>query len=128
MESGIAPLERFRTFQSHEAGFFILCIKEYNLGMNGDNSRRGQIAEAGRQIGDQDHDPLEDIVRREDVSALLQHEMRTWPRAEREVFELYYLEGREPEEIEMLTDYPLDQIKGDLMSVRQKLQTFLVAA
>lgn len=93
--------------------------------MNGDNSQRGQIAEAGRQIGEQDHDPLEDIVRREDVSALLQHEMRTWPRAEREVFELYYLEGREPEEIEMLTDYPLDQIKGDLVSVRQKLRTFL---
>jgi DNA-directed RNA polymerase specialized sigma24 family protein len=96
--------------------------------MNGDNSQRGQMAAIGQQIGEQEHDPLEEIVRREDVSALLQHEMRTWPRAEREVFELYYLEGREPEEIEMLTDYPLDQIKGNLMSVRKKLQTFLVTA
>ena len=95
--------------------------------MNGDNSQRGQMAEAERQIREQDHDPLEDIVRKEDISALLQHEMRSWPRAEREVFELYYLEGREPEEIEMFTDYPLDAVQKDLSSIREKLQNFLVA-
>src|SRR4051812_47771365 len=105
--------------------------------MNGDNSQRGQgdrgqlseqAAEAAIQVSDQEHDPLEDIVRGEDASALLQHEMRTWPRAEREVFELYYVEGKEREEIEMLTGYPLNVVQESLVSVREKLQKLLMSA
>ncbi|EEF57238.1 sigma-70 family RNA polymerase sigma factor [Pedosphaera parvula] len=105
--------------------------------MNGDNSQRGQgnrgqlseqVAGTEGQVGEQEHDPLEDIVRGEDASALLQHEMRAWPRPEREVFELYYVEGMETEQIEMVTGYALNVVQESLASVREKLQKLSVVA
>lgn len=67
-------------------------------------------------------DPLEEIVTQESTLELLQHDLRSWPRQEREVFELYYVEGLDPEEIAMVTSYPLNTVQETLASVQQKLR------
>jgi ribosomal subunit interface protein len=78
-----------------------------------------------REHREPEHDPLDDIVTQKDTLELLQHEMRTWPRPERELFELYYVEGFDLEEIAVVTGYPLKTVEKSLASVRQKLREWL---
>ena len=56
----------------------------------------------------------------------LQQEMKKWPRPEREVFELYYVEGLEPEEIAMVTGQPLKTVRERLASVQQRVRDRLL--
>lgn len=76
----------------------------------------------------QDHDPLDEIITKEDAITLMQQEMRSWPHQEREVFESYYVEGMEPAEIGMVTGYPLNLVEDSLSSVRAKLHELYVAS
>ena len=48
--------------------------------------------------------------------------MKNWPRPEREAFELYYVEGLEPEEIELVTGQPLKTVQQNLASVQQHIR------
>jgi ribosomal subunit interface protein len=70
--------------------------------------------------------PVE-IVARKDVVAQLEQDMRNWPRPEREVFELYYVEGFEPEEIAMVTRQPLKTVRENLESIQQRLREEMLA-
>jgi ribosomal subunit interface protein len=81
-----------------------------------------QLQPPSAQAREHEHDPLDELVTQKDTLDLLQHDMRTWPRSEREVFELYYVEGLDPEEIEVATGYPLQTVQQNLESVRQKLR------
>ena len=49
-------------------------------------------------IRDRDEVSPVEIAARKDVVTQLEQDMRNWPRSEREVFELYYVEGFDPEE------------------------------
>ena len=42
--------------------------------------------------------PPDELASQKDVLAQLQEDMRNWPRPEREVFELYFVEGLEGED------------------------------
>jgi DNA-directed RNA polymerase specialized sigma24 family protein len=90
-------------------------------------SEQAAEAPALEQVGGQERDPVEEIAMHGGALELLQHEMRAWPRSEREAFELYYVEGMEPEQIEMVTGYALNVIQESLTSVREKLNKLKVA-
>ena len=45
--------------------------------------------------------PADQIAVEKDLLEPLQNTLRTWPRAERDIFELYFIEGFEPDEIAM---------------------------
>ncbi len=64
---------------------------------------------------------------RKDVVAQLEQDMRNWPRPEREVFELYYVEGLDPEEIAMVTDQPLKIVRENLESIQRRLRDEMLA-
>ena len=74
-----------------------------------------------------DEVPPVEIAARKDVVAQLEQDMRNWPRPEREVFELYYVEGLDPEEIMMVTDQPLKTVRENLESIQSRLRDEIVA-
>jgi ribosomal subunit interface protein len=71
--------------------------------------------------------PPEQIAARKDVVAQLEQDMRNWPRPEREVFELYYVEGLDPEEIMMVTNQPLKTVRETLESIQHRLREEMLA-
>ena len=75
-----------------------------------------------------DEVPPVEIAARKDVVAQLEQDMRNWPRPEREVFELYYVEGLDPEEIMMVTDQPLKTVRENLESIQRRLRDEMLAA
>ena len=74
-----------------------------------------------------DEVPPVEIAARKDVVTQLEQDMRNWPRPEREVFELYYVEGLDPEEIMMVTDQPLKTVRENLESIQSRLRDEIVA-
>jgi ribosomal subunit interface protein len=66
--------------------------------------------------------PPDEIVAVKDAFARLQQDMRSWPRAEREVFELYYIEGFEPEEIAMVTGQPVREVQKHIDAIHARLR------
>ncbi|HEX4639591.1 MAG TPA: HPF/RaiA family ribosome-associated protein [Chthoniobacterales bacterium] len=71
--------------------------------------------------------PPVDIAARKDVVAQLEQDMRNWPRQERDVFELYYVEGLDPEEIAMVTQQPLKTVRANLESIQHRLRDEMLA-
>jgi RNA polymerase sigma factor (sigma-70 family) len=72
-------------------------------------------------------DPAEEGLARKDALARLEQDMRKWPRPEREVFELYYVEGIEPEEIAMITRQPLKTVRENIESIQRRLREEILA-
>jgi len=64
---------------------------------------------------------------RKDIVAQLEQDMRNWPRPEREVFELYYVEGLDPEEIAMVTSQSLKTVRQNLESIQRRLRDEMLA-
>ena len=77
--------------------------------------------------GDMEKVPPVEIAARKDVVAQLEQDMRNWPRPEREVFELYYVEGLDPEEIMMVTNQPLKSVRQNLESIQRRLRDEMLA-
>jgi len=71
--------------------------------------------------------PPVEIAARKDVVAQLEQDMRNWPRPEREVFELYYVEGLDPEEIAMVTSRSLKTVRENLESIQRRLRDEMLA-
>ena len=71
--------------------------------------------------------PQVEIAARKDVVAQLEQDMRNWPRPEREVFELYYVEGLDPEEIAMVTSQSLKTVRENLESIQRRLRDEMLA-
>ncbi|MEY2439697.1 MAG: Sigma-70, region 4 [Verrucomicrobiota bacterium] len=57
-----------------------------------------------------------------DVMLHLEQDIRNWPRDEREVFELYFVEGLEPEEIAMVMNQSREKIQEVLASIQQRMR------
>ena len=66
--------------------------------------------------------PPDEFVAQKDALGRLEQDMRNWPRSEREVFELYYVEGLEPEEIAMVTGQALAEVQRHIASIRSRLR------
>jgi RNA polymerase sigma factor (sigma-70 family) len=71
--------------------------------------------------------PPVEIAARKDVVAQLEQDMRNWPRPERDVFELYYVEGLDPEEIAMVTNQSLKAVCKHLESIQRRLRNEMLA-
>jgi RNA polymerase sigma factor (sigma-70 family) len=76
---------------------------------------------------DREEVPPVEIAARKDVVAQLEQDMRNWPRPEREVFELCYVEGFDPEEIAMVTHQPLKTVRENLESIQHRLRDEMLA-
>jgi RNA polymerase sigma factor (sigma-70 family) len=71
--------------------------------------------------------PPDEIVAAKDAIIRLQQDIRNWPRPEREVFELYFVEGLEPEEIAMVTRQPLKTVRETISSIQDRLREEMLA-
>jgi DNA-directed RNA polymerase specialized sigma24 family protein len=52
--------------------------------------------------------------------------MRNWSRPEREIFELYFVEGLEPEEIATVTSQPLKSVREFVAAIQQRARQQLL--
>ncbi len=66
--------------------------------------------------------PDEIVVRRE-LLAEMRRAASSWPKPEREAFELYYVEGFEPQEVAMILGEPQNQVHDLIASLQQRLRT-----
>jgi RNA polymerase sigma factor (sigma-70 family) len=71
--------------------------------------------------------PPDEIVAARDAITRLQQDLRNWPRPQREVFELYFVEGLEPEEIAMVTRQPLKSVRKTISSIQDRLREEMLA-
>jgi RNA polymerase sigma factor (sigma-70 family) len=78
-------------------------------------------------IRDPEAAPPDQVVAAKDAIVRLEQGMRNWPRVEREVFELYFVEGLEPEEIAMVTRQPLKRIRETISSIQDRLREEVIA-
>jgi len=46
-----------------------------------------------------------------------------WPKPEREVFELYFVEGFEPDEVAMILGQPVSRVRELIESLQKRLRT-----
>lgn len=70
--------------------------------------------------------PPDEIAAQKEALEQLQRDLKNWPRSEREVFELHYIEGLEAEEITQITQRPIQQVKEILAVLRQRLHRALL--
>ena len=70
--------------------------------------------------------PPDLIVAQKDLMAQLQNIIGTFSRAERELFEFYFVEGLEPEEIAAITEQPLQKIQANLNSIQHRLRELML--
>ena len=66
--------------------------------------------------------PPDRTLAQKDLLEHLQHDMRKWPRPEREAFELYFVEGLEPGEVARVTAQTLKKVREIIASVQGKLR------
>jgi DNA-directed RNA polymerase specialized sigma24 family protein len=71
--------------------------------------------------------PPDRIAAEKDMLSQLQQDMKNWPRPEREVFELYFVEGLEPEEISVLTGQSLKTVRANIASIQSRLRQQMLA-
>ena len=70
--------------------------------------------------------PPDRILEDKELLEQLQGAVQNWPRPERETFELYFVQGFEPDEIARITGQPLKQVKETLASVQRRLREELL--
>jgi RNA polymerase sigma factor (sigma-70 family) len=64
----------------------------------------------------------EQTVTAKELLERLQQAIQTWPRQERGVFELYFVEGFEPDDIAMITGKPLQKIHAVIATLQDRLR------
>jgi DNA-directed RNA polymerase specialized sigma24 family protein len=57
-----------------------------------------------------------------DALQQIERDLPKWPRPEREVFELYFYEGLELEEITMVMGQPLKVVREHIASIQQRVR------
>jgi len=62
------------------------------------------------------------IVALKDALRQIERNLPKWPRPEREVFDLYFYEGLEPEEIAMVIGQPLKAVRKHIASIQQRVR------
>jgi len=80
------------------------------------------IAEAKDLLPDQRTPNPAEVVADRELLAQTRKLAATWPRAEREVFELYFVEGFEPEEVAMILGRSTKAVQDLIQSVHRRLR------
>ncbi|MCS6925833.1 MAG: sigma-70 family RNA polymerase sigma factor [Candidatus Binatia bacterium] len=68
----------------------------------------------------------EEVVAAKEIVESLQEAIQTWSRPEREVFELYFVEGFEPDEIALITGRPLQKVRLLITALQHRLRQELM--
>jgi len=66
--------------------------------------------------------PPDRFVEEKELLEELQEAIQTWPRPERELFDLYFVQGFEPEEIVQITGQPLKKVKDTFPIVQNRVR------
>jgi ribosomal subunit interface protein len=66
--------------------------------------------------------PPDELVEEKELLEQLQDAVQNWPRLERDVFELYFVQGFEAEEIAQVTGQPLKKVKDTIAIVQSRLR------
>ena len=81
------------------------------------------VAETKNLLPDPRTESPAEILARKDLLAQMRKAANAWPRPEREIFELYFVEGFEPDEIAMITSQPLTEVQQLILLLHQSLRT-----
>jgi RNA polymerase sigma factor (sigma-70 family) len=71
--------------------------------------------------------PPDEVMARRELLQEVQNTANTWPKPEREVFELYFVEGFEPPEIAMVLGVSVKEAEGLLAGIRGRVRDALLA-
>ncbi len=85
------------------------------------------VVEAKNLIPDARTVPPDEAVAQKELLEQVQKTVNTWPKPEREVFELYFVEGFEPDEIGMVLGLTAKDANELLTSIRARLRDTLLA-
>lgn len=72
--------------------------------------------------------PPDEALEQEETIEQIEQDVKTWRRPEREIFDLFYHEGFEPDEIALVTSRPLDEVRQILGRLRKRVRQALVSA
>jgi DNA-directed RNA polymerase specialized sigma24 family protein len=81
------------------------------------------VAETKDLLPDARVEPPDVVVGRQELLAEARRTANSWPNAEREVFELYFVEGFEPEEVAMVIGQQVRQVEGLIAFIQRRLRT-----
>ena len=81
------------------------------------------VAEAKDLLPDMLVESPDEIVARRELLAEMRRAASSWPKPEREAFELYYVEGFEPQEVAMILGEPQNRVHDLIASLQQRLRT-----
>lgn len=88
-----------------------------------ENELEPPVAEAKDLLPDARMQPPDEIAARHDLLAQMRKTANTWPKPERDAFDLYFVEGFEPEEVAMVVSQPVNQVLELIAQVQQRLRT-----
>lgn len=80
------------------------------------------VAETKDLLPDTRVEPPDEATSRRELLAELRRLASAWPRPERELFELYYVEGFEPDEAAMILGAPEKRVREMLAAIQQRLR------
>lgn len=81
------------------------------------------VAETKDLLPDPRAESPAEIVSRRELLAELRRAASAWPTPEREVFELYFVEGFEPDEVAMILGQPVSRVRELTESLQKRLRT-----
>lgn len=67
-------------------------------------------------------------VQQEDLLEEVQTAVQTWPRLERDIFELHFVEGLEPDEIAMVSGQTLGKVEETIQVLHRRVRQFFLGA
>ncbi|HXG49389.1 MAG TPA: sigma factor-like helix-turn-helix DNA-binding protein, partial [Methylomirabilota bacterium] len=81
------------------------------------------VAETKDLLPDTRVETPDETTSRRELLAELRRLASAWPKPERELFELYYVEGFEPDEAAMILGTPEKRVREMLATIQQRLRT-----
>lgn len=81
------------------------------------------ISETKELLPDTRTEPPDEVVARQDLLAQMRKVANSWPKPEREAFELYFVEGFEPDEVAMVIGQPVNQVRELIAQLQRRLRT-----
>jgi ribosomal subunit interface protein len=84
------------------------------------------IAELRETVPDAASLPPDEAVAQKDLLEYFHARIQTWPQFEREAFDLYFVEGFEPDEVAMITGQSPGKVRQLIDILQQRLRQFLI--
>jgi RNA polymerase sigma factor (sigma-70 family) len=84
------------------------------------------VAELRELVPDPASVPPDVAVAQKEILELLQSRIQSWPRPERDVFELHFVEGFDPGDVAMVAKQPLGEVREIIARLHQRLRGLLL--